>query len=391
MVAAVFAALNEAAVSNDASLAAVADHGVSLVQGMNDIKKITTTLGNAFALGQATTAQGNNSTTLALLNHLAESNNAAVADAANAILIQGKKRQAEMVAAVFAALNKAAASNDAYLAAAANDGLRLVQGMNDINKITTTLGNAVALGQANSAPQATTLALLNYLAASNNAAVADAAKAILIQGKKSQAEMVEAVFAALNMAAASNNASLATAANYGLSLVQGMNDIKKITNTLGNAIALGQATTAQGNNSTPQAATLALLNHLAESNNAAVADAAKAILVQGKRSQAEMVAAVFAALNKASASNDTYLATAANYGFSLVQGMNDINEITTTLGNAVALGQATTAQGNNSTPQAATLALLNHLAESSNTAVAIAAKAILIQGRKSQAEIDPGK
>merc|ERR1712112_277800 len=165
-------------------------------------------------------------------------------------------------------------------------------------------------------------------------------------------KMVEAVFAALNVAAASNDAALVDAANYGLSLVQGMNDINEITTTLGNAVALSQAITAQGNNSTPQDATLALLNHLAESNNANVANAARAILIQEKKSQAKMVKAVFAALNTASASNDAALVDAANYGLSLVEGMNDINEITKTLGNAIALSQAITAKGNNSNAQA---------------------------------------
>ena len=69
------------------------------------------------------------------------------------------------------------------------------------------------------------------------------------------------------------DASLVAAANYGLKLVQGMNDINEIVTTLGNAVALGQAITAEGNNSDAQAAILALLNHLAESNNAAVANA----------------------------------------------------------------------------------------------------------------------
>jgi len=161
-----------------------------------------------------------------------------------------------------------------------------------------------------------------------------------------------------------------------------MNDINEITKTLGNAIALSQAITAKGNNSDAQADILALLNHLADSNNANVANAARAILIREKKSQVKMVEAVFAALNKASASNDAALVDAANYGLSLVEGMNDINEITKTLGNAIALGE-----GNNSDAQAAILALWNHLVDSNNANVANAAKAILIQGTKSQAEM----
>merc|ERR1712126_631710 len=199
--------------------------------------------------------------------------------------------------------------------------------------------------------------------------------------------MVEAVFAALNTATASNDASLVDAANDGLTLVEGMNDINEITTTLGNAIALGEAITTKGNNSDAQAAIFALLNHLVDSNNAIVANAAKAILIQEAKSQAEMVAAVFDALNEAAASNDASLVAAANDGLRLIQGMNDINEIPTTLGNAIALGQAITAQGNNSNAQAATLALLNHFAESNNANVANAAKAILIQETKSEAEM----
>jgi len=216
------------------------------------------------------------------------------------------------------------------------------QAMNDINEIVSTLGEAVA-------------ALNNALAT------------------KSEAEMVAAVFAVLEEAAVSKDASLVAAADYGLILVEGMNDINEITTTLGNAVAHGQAITAQGNNSSSQAATLALLNHLAESNNANDAKVAKAILIQAKKSEAEMVATVFAALNEAAASNDGTLAAAANYSLRLVEGMNDINAIVTTLGNDIA------AQAKKQPPSDALTAILdiwNRLAESNNATAANAANAI---------------
>merc|ERR1712126_678775 len=79
------------------------------------------------------------------------------------------------VAAVFAALNEAAESNDASLAAAANDGLRLVQGRIDINEIVNILGNAI---YTNFYALKTTTPLWNRLANSNNATVAMAGDAI---------------------------------------------------------------------------------------------------------------------------------------------------------------------------------------------------------------------
>jgi len=192
---------------------------------------------------------------------------------------------------------------------------------------------------------------------------------------KSQAEMVATVFAALNTASASNDAALAAAAKKGLRLVEGMNDINEIIATLGNAVALGEAITAKGNNSSAQAAILALLNHLADSNNANVANAAKAILIQEKKSQTEMVAAVFSALNEAAASNDVTLAAAANDGLGLVQGMNDINAIVTTLGNAMARSDLA-----NPDAFAAIYPLWNRLAKSNNATAGNAANAILFSG-----------
>merc|ERR1712025_1205503 len=270
-----------------------AKKGLRLVQGMNAINEITTTLGNAVALGQAITAKGNNSdaqaTILALLNYLAESNNANVANAAKAILIQATKSQEEMVAAFFAALKEVAATKDApygkSFPAAANDGLRFIQGMTDINEITSTLGNALAFGLAitgqknnDGAQTASFVLLLNNLAESNNAALANVFKAILIQETKRETEMVAAVFAALKEAAASNDATLAAAANDSLRLVQGMNDINGIVTTLGNDIA------AQAKKQPPSdslTASLGIWNRLAKSNNVTAANAAIAIRFSG--------------------------------------------------------------------------------------------------------------
>ena len=118
---------------------------VDVDQAMNDINEIVSTLGEAVA---------------ALNNALAT------------------KIQAEMVAAVFAALYEAAASKDSMLAAAANDGLELVQDMNDINAIVTTLGNAIARRRKNSFVGQQLLPLWGRLVRSNNASAANAAHAI---------------------------------------------------------------------------------------------------------------------------------------------------------------------------------------------------------------------
>merc|ERR1712243_282628 len=99
------------------------------------------------------------------------------------------------------ALKKAARSirsSGAGVGAAAKYGPRLIQGMNNINEITTTLGNAFAFGEAighkNNTPFGVQTALFHLLfdnfAESNNATIANAFKAILIQERKSQKEMV---------------------------------------------------------------------------------------------------------------------------------------------------------------------------------------------------------
>jgi len=172
--------------------------------------------------------------------------------------------------------------------------------------------------------------------------------------------MVAVVFASLNTAAANDD----------LRLVQGLNDINKIVTILGKAVAFDQATTTKGQMFNAQASSLALWNHLAESNNANVANAAKAILFHEKKSEAEMVGAVFEHLYETAASNDTSLVAAANEGLRLIEGLNDINKIVTTLGNAIA------DQGNNFHALRAALAIWTRLDESDNVAGKNAAKAI---------------
>ena len=389
MVAAVFSTFEDLAASNNATLVDVANGGIGVIEGMNDINEIATALGNAFALRRAEpTAQA---AVLALLDHRAQSNDTSVANAAKAILIKITKIEEEMVAAVFTTLNDVAASNDATLAPVANEGLRLVKGMNDTNDIFTTLGNAVAFGNAistqgnnrlyNSSADAATLALLSNLRQSNDTSVANAARAILIKARKGQEEMVAAIFSTLKDAARSNSATLSAVAKDGLRLVEDMNDITEIVTTLGNAVAFGNAIATQGNNSGAHEETLALLNHLCQSNNVSVANAARAILFKARQGQEEMVAAVFTTLNELAGSNNATLAAVAKDGLRLIEGMNDINEITTTLGYSFALGNA------KPTAHAATLSLLDNLCQSNDASVANAARAILIQATKGHEEM----
>ena len=201
LVSAVFTTLNELAGSNNATLVTAANDGLRLIEGMNDINEIATTLGNLVASNNAIIDQGTpgaQSAAIALLNKLARSNDSSVANAATAsaarfILIKATKSQEEMVAAVFTTLHDLAGSDNATLAAVANDGLRLIEGMNDINEITTTLGYSFALGNAKPTAHAAALSLLDNLCQSNDASVANAARAILIQATKGQEEMVHVV------------------------------------------------------------------------------------------------------------------------------------------------------------------------------------------------------
>merc|ERR1712037_257832 len=280
-----------------------------------------------------------------------------------------------------------AASNNATLVDVANGGIGVIEGMNDINEIATALGNAFALRRAEPTAQAAVLALLDHRAQSNDTSVANAARAILIKITKIQEDMVAAVFTTLNDVATSNDATLAAVANEGLRLVKGMNDSNNIFTTLGNAGAFGNAISTQGNNSSADAATLALLNNLVQSNDTSVANAARAILIKARQSQKEMVAAVFSTLKDAARSNSATLAAVAEDGLRLVEDMNDITEIVTTLGNAVAFGNAIATQGNNSGAHEETLALLNYLCQSNDVSVANAARAILIKATKSQEEM----
>jgi hypothetical protein len=448
LVAAVFTTLYDLAGSNNATLETVANDALRLIEGMNDINEITTTLGNLVASNNAIIDQGTpgaQSAAVALFNKLARSNdssvaNAAIASAARYILIKATKSEEEMVAAVFTTLNDVAAMqrcsgavqrcNNTALAAVANEGLRLIEGMNDMNEIATTLGNAFAFGNAiavnNSSANAAVLTLLGQQAQSNDTSVAyaDAARAILFKARQGRQEMVAAVFFTLNDLAGSNNPTLVTVANNGFRLLEGMDGINEIATTLGNAftvrgakpaaqaavlalldhraqsnntndifttlgnaVAFGNAIADQGNNSSADAATLALLNNLAQSNDTSVANAARAILIKARKSQEEMVAAVFSTLKDAARSNSATLSAVAKDGLRLVEGMNAINEIVTTLGNAVAFGNAIATQGNNSGAHEETLALLNHLCQSNNVSVANAARAILFKARQGQEEM----